>query len=128
LGEPAFGRQAVNKGLGRSLNSAGDAIVKTHEMARLIPCLPIRAGQVEAASLVLFDRRDLRQTHMKFAVMAEYHPAFVRNLCNPFVVSRVVREFELVFWIVLKFDRKWRSRRPDSFGKALSKISIKIED
>ncbi|MGA7455027.1 MAG: hypothetical protein WBW73_28530 [Rhodoplanes sp.] len=59
--------------------------------------------------------------------MAEYDPAFSRNLRYPFIVWSGVSKFELAFWVVVKFDSKRWSRRPDCLGKALSKIAIKVE-
>jgi hypothetical protein len=64
---------------------------------------------------------------MELTVMAEYDPAFSRNLRYPFIIWSSVSELELTFGVVVKFDSKRRSRRPDCLGKAFSKIAIKVE-
>jgi hypothetical protein len=64
---------------------------------------------------------------MKFSVVAKNDPALRPDFGEPFVVSCFLRKFELISWIVVIFNGKGRAGRPDSFRKALSKVSIKIE-
>jgi hypothetical protein len=89
--------------------------------------LGVGARQVEAPGLVLFDRRYFGQKRVKFSVVAENDPALGSNFGEPFVIRSSLRKFELVFGIVVMFDGKGRPGRPDSFRKALSKVSVKIE-
>lgn len=64
---------------------------------------------------------------MEFPVVTENDPTFGADFRKPFVISCVLREPERAFGIVMIFDGKRRACHPDSFGKAFSKIPIKIE-
>ena len=64
---------------------------------------------------------------MEFSVVAENNPALGSDFSEPFVICSRLRKLELVFGVVVIFDGKGRPGRPDSFRKALSKVSIKIE-
>ncbi len=59
-------------------------------MAHLIPRWRTGPWEIEAARLVLLDRRALRQDRVEFAVVTENDPTFSSNLGKPFVVGRVL--------------------------------------
>lgn len=76
---------------------------------------------------MLFDRRYFRQKRVELSVVAENDPALDPNFGEPLVVRSRLSKLELVLGIIVIFNSKGRACRPDSFGKALSKVSVKIE-
>jgi hypothetical protein len=98
-----------------------------HEVAHFFPRLPIGPREIKAASLVLFDRRTLRQDRVKLTIMAEDDPVLTRDFCKPFIICRVLGKFKVTPRVVMIFDSKRRAGLLDSFGKAFAKISIKKE-
>lgn len=80
-------RQFKYERFGRDFDPCSYRMIGPHEVAHFIPGRQTGAEEIEATSVVLFDRGTLWQEGMKFAVVAEYNPAFCPHSCQPFVVS-----------------------------------------
>jgi hypothetical protein len=117
----------VNERLRRSCDNASNLVVAANKAFQFFPRWCFRSPEIKASNAVLLYCGNIGALVVPLSVVTQYNPTLRADLRQPFIIRRVVPEFELAPRIVMVFDGERRTSPPQRIRKTDSKITIKVE-